>query len=112
MLDTFAFAASVSDCTVETEVRAQYRAYRFESSDTPVALAAAALRAAGFEPRFTLSGGGADANVFNERGLPCVNLANGMAEIHTPDEHITVADVDAMVDVTLALVDGALGAAP
>jgi tripeptide aminopeptidase len=112
MLETFAFAASVSDCTVETEVRAQYRAYRFESSDLPVALAAAALRASGFEPTYALSGGGADANVFNERGLPCANLANGMAEIHTPEEHIAVADVEAMVDVTLALVDVALSAAP
>ena len=50
-------------------------------------------------------GGGADANVFNERGLPCLNLANGMADIHTPDEHIAVADLEAMVDVTLALVE-------
>ena len=39
----------------------------------------------------------------------CVNLANGMAEIHTPDEHIAVADLDAMVEVTLALVDAARG---
>jgi len=35
-------------------------------------------------------------------------LANGMAEIHTPDEHIAVADVEAMVEVSLALLDGAL----
>jgi tripeptide aminopeptidase len=54
-----------------------------------------------------LSGGAADANVFNERGLPCVNLANGMTNIHTPDESIAVADLEAMVDVTLALVDAA-----
>ena len=36
-----------------------------------------------------------------------MNLANGMAEIHTPDESIAVADIDAMVEVTLALVDAA-----
>jgi di/tripeptidase len=45
--------------------------------------------------------------VFNERGLPCVNLANGMAEIHTPEERIAVADLHGMVEVTLALVDAA-----
>ena len=73
----------------------------------PVRLAATALRRAGLEPRFVLTGGGADANVFNERGLPCLNLANGMTEIHTPDEHIAVADLEAMVEVTLALVDEA-----
>ena len=56
---------------------------------------------AGFEPCEALSGGAADANVFNEAGLPCVNLANGMADIHTPDEHIAVTDLEAMVEVTL-----------
>ncbi len=37
-----------------------------------------------------------------------MNLANGMADIHTPAEHISVADLEAMVDVTLALVETAL----
>ena len=87
---------------------ASYRAYRFRRDDTAVRLAAEALTRCGFEPRYGLSGGAADANVFNERGLQCVNLANGMAEIHTPDEHIAVADLDAMVEVTLALVDAAV----
>jgi len=34
-------------------------------------------------------------------------LCQKYAEIHTPDEHIAVADLEAMVDVTLALVAGA-----
>ena len=45
--------------------------------------------------------------MFNERGRRCVNLADGMMDIHTPDEHIAVEDLEAMVDVTLALVDAA-----
>ena len=32
-----------------------------------------------------------------------------MAAIHSSDERIAVADLDAMVDVTLALVDAARG---
>jgi tripeptide aminopeptidase len=72
-----------------------------------VRLAATALERSGFAPSYALSGGAADANVFNERGVPCVNLANGMAGIHTPDESIAVADLEAMVEVTLALVDAA-----
>ena len=59
-------------------------------------------------PNFILSGGAADANIFNERGLQCLNLGNGMIDIHTPDERIAVEDLEAMVDVTLALVDAAL----
>lgn len=109
MVDTLAFAAATADCTVEVEVCEQYRGYRFRSDAAPVRLAAAALRRSGFEPTTTISGGAADANVFNARGLQCVNLANGMAEIHTPQEHIAVADLEAMVEVTLALVDAARG---
>jgi di/tripeptidase len=36
-----------------------------------------------------------------------VNLANGMTDIHTPDERIAVADLEGMVEVTLALLDAA-----
>ncbi len=108
MLETSAFAASLSECELESEIKPSFPGYRFRESDAPVQLAATALRSCGFEPRYGLSGGGADANVFNARGLSCVNLANGMTEIHTPAEHIAVADLEAMVDVTLALVDAAL----
>jgi tripeptide aminopeptidase len=107
MLETAAFAASLGECEVESEVRPSFPGYRFRVGDPAVVLAASALREAGFEPTYALSGGGADANVFNSRGLTCVNLANGMTDIHTPDERIAVADLDAMVDVTLALVEAA-----
>jgi tripeptide aminopeptidase len=107
MLETFAFAASLADCEVETSVKKSYRGYRFKRDDPVVRLAATALERTGHAPTYGLSGGAADANVFNERGLPCLNLANGMTSIHTPDEHIAVDDLDAMVEVTLALVDAA-----
>jgi len=107
MLETFAFAASLADCEVETSVKKSYRGYRFKRDDPVVRLAATALERSGHPPTYGLSGGAADANVFNERGLPCLNLANGMTSIHTPDEHIAVDDLDKMVEVTLALVDAA-----
>jgi tripeptide aminopeptidase len=107
MLDAFSFAATATDCEVETELRKSYLGYRFKQSDDVVQLAAKALSACGHEVSYALSGGGADANVFNEHGKRCVNLANGMTDIHTPNEHISVSDLDAMVDVTLALLDAA-----
>ncbi|MBA2439144.1 MAG: M20/M25/M40 family metallo-hydrolase [Thermoleophilaceae bacterium] len=110
MLDAFAFAGSVAECTVETEVGETYQGYRFKESDGIVQLARTALERCGYELVPTLTGGGADANVFNTRGLPCLNLANGMAAIHTADEHIAVDDLESMVDVTLALVDAARNA--
>jgi tripeptide aminopeptidase len=104
-LDTLSYAASVSDCAVEADVVEVYRGYRFNADDPPVRLARAALERCGYEVSLGLTGGGADANVFNAAGLACVNLANGMTAIHTPEEHISVADVEGMVEVTLALVE-------
>jgi len=105
ILDAAAFAASLSECSLETRVEPKYRGYRFSGDDLPVRLAVDALARAGFEARLGLSGGAADANVFNARGLRCVNLANGMTDIHTADERIALDDLERMVDVTLALVD-------
>jgi tripeptide aminopeptidase len=107
MLESAAFAASLTDCELDSEVKVSFPGYRFRESDPIVVLAAEALRRTGFSPSYALSGGGADANVFNARGLSCLNLANGMTAIHTSDEHIAVADLEAMVEITLALVDAA-----
>jgi tripeptide aminopeptidase len=107
-LDTMAFAAAVSDCTLETAVDHAHAGYAFAEGDLAIRLAIAGLERAGFAATTGRSGGAADANVFNQKGLPCVNLANGMAEIHTPDEHIAVADLERMVDVTLGIVHAAL----
>jgi tripeptide aminopeptidase len=105
MLESAAFAASLADCEVESEIRPSFPGYCFREDDPAVQLAAAALERAGYAATYALSGGGADANVFNARDLQCVNLANGMTDIHTPAERIAVADLDGMVEVTLALID-------
>jgi tripeptide aminopeptidase len=86
MLEAVTFAAGLEDCQVETEVHKSYSGYRFKRDDFVVSLARTALERIGYEPSFTLSGGAADANVFNDRGLHCVNLANGIALVETARE--------------------------
>ena len=105
MVDAFAFAAGLEDCEVETKISKSYKGYRFKTEDPVVRIARTALERSGYAPTYALSGGAADANVFNERGLACLNLANGMQDIHTSEERITVEDLEGMVEVTLALVD-------
>jgi tripeptide aminopeptidase len=107
MLDACAFAASETECEMQSELRKTYRGYRFAKSEPAVQLAAEALAGAGHDVRYGLSGGAADANVFNERGLRCVNLTHGVLDFHSPEERIAVADLEAMVDVTVALVEAA-----
>jgi tripeptide aminopeptidase len=107
ILDSFAFAAAISECEVEASVEDKYRGYRLAPDDPALALARTALERAGYAPREVEVGGGADVNVFVQRGLHCVNVANGMAKVHTAEEEIAVADLEAMVGVTLELVESA-----
>jgi tripeptide aminopeptidase len=107
MLDICAFAASEAECAMQSESRKSYRGYRFAKSDDVVRLAAGVLERCGHDVRYGLSGGAADANVFNERGLRCVNLTHGVFDFHSPDERIAVVDLEAMIDVTVALVEAA-----
>jgi tripeptide aminopeptidase len=111
MIETAAFSASLGGCVLESEVHENYNGYRFRPDHEPVRIAVEGLRRAGHDARLRLSGAATDANVFNARGLACVNLADGSAATHTPDEHIAVADLEAMVEVTLGIVDAARDAA-
>ncbi len=76
------------------------RELNFETFNVPethpvVVNAFRAAAAAGVEPQFRKSGGGMDANVFNGRGLACIGLGFGAEQMHSPEEHIPVAQLTA-----------------
>jgi tripeptide aminopeptidase len=107
MLDAATYAANLAECELETRIISEYEGYRFARSHDGVRLISDALGASGYPVTYIESGGGADANVFNAAGVPCVNVCNGMAEIHTASEHIAVSDLEGMLDVTLQLIEAA-----
>ena len=83
MVDSLTFAASVEECEVDITLEDKYSGYRLRAEDEVVRLASEAFTACGFTPSLITAGGGADANVFNAKGRPCANLANGMSRIHS-----------------------------
>jgi tripeptide aminopeptidase len=111
MLDAATYAANLSDCELESRIISEYEGYRFARTHEAVQLVSRALDGCGYPVTYIESGGGADANVFNAAGVPCVNVCNGMAEIHTASEHIAVADLEGMLDVTMGLIETARVAA-
>jgi len=105
MKDCFRTAAYRYGAEVQVEVTERYRAFRVPE-DAPVAqLAARASERAGFKPLFQVSGGGSDANIFNERGLPCVILACGEQGPHTTEECVALSDLADAVRWMLAIVE-------
>lgn len=107
IVDTFSEVASDAECDVEAIVDEQFRGYRVTRSSPPVVAAAGALESLDIEPRYVATGGGSDANVFQERGLPCLNVANGTERNHQPDERVSRAALETMLDVALGIVAAA-----
>ena len=104
IVDALTAAATDAECDVEIDVEEQFRGYKLARSAAPVAAAAAALEAVGFEPSYVPTGGGSDANAFIARGFPCVNLANGTERNHQPDERVSTWALEEMLDVALNIV--------
>ncbi|MEA2430693.1 MAG: tripeptide aminopeptidase, partial [Thermoleophilaceae bacterium] len=104
IVDAMTEAASDRECDLEIHVEELFRAYKVPRATRPVEVAAAALGDVGIEPQPISTGGGSDANVFQARGFPCVNLANGTKGAHQPDESVTVDALEAMLEVALGLV--------
>jgi tripeptide aminopeptidase len=112
IVDALNDGAAFAECDVDLSVEKLFTGYRVRPSAPAVVAAEAALRACGYEPRRIATGGGSDANALEAIGLPCVNLANGTERNHEPTERVSVAALESMLDVALALLDAAAETAP
>ncbi|HEY3397797.1 MAG TPA: M20/M25/M40 family metallo-hydrolase [Armatimonadota bacterium] len=83
-------AAAHYNARVEVDVDQSYQAFHLAPDSLPVVRAGAAAAQLGIEPVREIGGGGSDANVFNERGIPALMFATGAAEVHTPQETLNV----------------------
>jgi hypothetical protein len=109
MVDRVHEAANVPECECDVEVNVQrtFAGYRVAASSPAVRVAETTLSACGFEPRRVSSGGASDANALIAQGVEVVNLANGTERNHEPGERVSVRALEDMLDVALALLEGA-----
>jgi tripeptide aminopeptidase len=95
------------DCDLEVSVERTFSGFHLPAASQPVRVAETALRACGHEPTRISSGGASDANELLAQGFQAVNLANGTERNHEPGERVSVAALEQMLDVALALLDEA-----
>jgi tripeptide aminopeptidase len=112
ILDAIHVACNEPDCECDADIAVAklFDGYKLPQTAPAVEVAAAALRDCGHEPRPIRSGGGSDANALIANGFQCVNLANGTERNHEPGERVSVAALEEMLDVSLALVARAAAA--
>jgi tripeptide aminopeptidase len=104
MVDAMHAGAAQVGVDVDIALVHEYRAFALTGRSSVVRLSKAAIADLGLEPQLLASGGGSDANVLNARGLPTVNLTAGMTQVHSPDEHISLDDLERLCAVALRLI--------
>jgi tripeptide aminopeptidase len=104
MVDALQEGAAQTGVDVEVNLVHEYRAFALTARSAVVRLSKAAVSALGLEPRLLTSGGGSDANVLNARGLPTVNLNAGMMQVHSPDEYVTLDELERLCSLVLHMI--------
>lgn len=107
MIEAVNVAAAETGVDVTVTVEEDFGGFDLSRGDLPVRLAAAALADVGLEPAYIGTGGGADTNVFNARGLPAVNLGVGFENVHSAQESIVLERLAQLYALAHALVRAA-----
>jgi len=93
MIACFREEAEAAKITVDVKNENAYPAYELKMDDEVLTLGMAAAERIGLEPLLRVTGGGADANIFNANGFPTTVLGCGMMNIHRHDEYVLISDL-------------------
>jgi tripeptide aminopeptidase len=104
MVDAIHSGAAQAGTDVDIALVHEYSAFSLSARSPVVRLTKAALSDLGLQPELLASGGGSDANILTARGLPTVNLTAGMTQVHSPDEHVSLDDLERLCGVCLRLI--------
>jgi tripeptide aminopeptidase len=104
MVDALQMGATEIGVDVDIDMATEYRSFALTGRSPVVRLAKRAFTALGIDATMVSAGGGSDANILNERGIPTVNLACGMTGVHAAGETQSLDDLVASAAVALALI--------
>ena len=84
----------------------EYKSFTISKNDPFLKFMQGVFTGCGIEPHLARTGGGSDANVFNQHGITAINISNGMQKLHSPEEFILIDDLYKGCAVVLQAVIG------
>ena len=81
-----------------------YNGFALGPDEEVVQRGIAAAEQVGLKPNLHKGGGGSDANIFNEHGIPSVIIATGAHKPHTPDELLHIPSMLQCCEWLLAII--------
>jgi tripeptide aminopeptidase len=93
IFDTAKMIAEKEGAKIEISGQEEYKAFRISEGDPFLEFLEGVFRKYGIEPIHTITGGGSDANIFNQRGIKAINISTGMQKVHSTEEFIEIKDL-------------------
>lgn len=94
----------VYTASLEEKVTRDYNAINLSEDDLIVKTVLKAATNLNWEFSTRVSGGGSDANIFNERGIQATIIGVGFKSIHTLEEYINVNDIARSAELLLEII--------
>lgn len=97
-------AARDAGGTVEVEWTREYEAFSMPEDSPVIGVLKAACADVGLEPRLFTTGGGSDGSILAATGTPTLVLSCGMTGVHSTDERVSIADLEALAQLVAATI--------
>jgi len=104
IVDAYRAGAEEAGAKIDIEVLPSYNPYVLSHDSTAMIVAKKAAENIGLVPDITGTGGGSDANHFNEYGISCTVLGVGMTNCHTCEECLIEEDLYKTAEWVLEMV--------
>ncbi|RJQ33090.1 MAG: M20/M25/M40 family metallo-hydrolase [Actinobacteria bacterium] len=105
MIEVATIEAAKIGAGLDVDIKKEYRAFFINKEKDPVKICKNALKAIGVHPQIMTSGGGSDANVFNEKGIDSLVLATGYKDAHSFDESIKIEQLNKAAMLALKIIE-------
>ncbi len=104
MMAAFREEAALAGAKVDIKNQTVYKGYTLKQDDPVLQIGMEAAERIGIEPLLRVTGGGADANIFNAFGVPSAVMGCGMVNIHRHDEYCTISDMVKSTQLVVSIV--------
>lgn len=104
MKECFVKAAEEAGAKLEFHAELEYPAYNIPKDSQIVNILKKAASQSSLELICEATGGGSDANIVNDRGIPAVVLSVGMDKVHSVEEQIKISDLAKAAEFLLNII--------
>ncbi len=90
----------------KVNIKNLYLPFAIEPHEAVILDAVESAHSIHINPILATSGGGSDANIFNQYNIPTANLSMGMEKAHTNEEYIKIGDLVKITQLLVAIAQG------